>query len=275
MESKILEILQSLQDGQKRMEIRLDSMENKMGLMENKMDLMENKMDLMENKIGSIETRIDSIESQINENTQILKALEHKVDVIKAEQENKTYLRKKTLSKIDNQIIELLKQGKTIAEIADELFYSKFTISKKIRNLKISGILDSKEGNSNNQTDKTSLSKYIKKANLISSLNSNYEHGFFSKAFKQAKAINDLGKLTLEDVDILAKALLVEPPTLENVINISRLYIDTKQYQKCIIFLEQAREFFNEEQKSKINELLLEIKTTIKNNQKNEIAVAK
>ena len=79
MESKILEILQSLQDGQKRMEIRLDSMENKMGL-------MENKMDLMENKIGSIETRIDSIESQINENTQILKALEHKVDVIKAEQ---------------------------------------------------------------------------------------------------------------------------------------------------------------------------------------------
>ena len=41
MESKILEILQSLQDGQKRMEIRLDSMENKMGLMENKMDLME------------------------------------------------------------------------------------------------------------------------------------------------------------------------------------------------------------------------------------------
>ena len=31
---------------------------------------------------------LDSIESQINENTQILKALEHKVDVIKAEQEN-------------------------------------------------------------------------------------------------------------------------------------------------------------------------------------------
>ena len=41
MESKILEILQSLQDGQKRMEIRLDSMENKMGLMENKMDLKQ------------------------------------------------------------------------------------------------------------------------------------------------------------------------------------------------------------------------------------------
>ena len=187
-----------------------------------------------------------------------------------SEQKNKTYLRKKTLSKIDNQIIELLKQGKTIAEIADELFYSKSTISKKIKHLKASGILDSKEGNSNNQTDKTSLSKYIKKANLISSLNSNYEHGFFSKAFKQAKAINDLGKLTLEDVDILAKALLVEPPTLENVINISRLYIEIKQYQKCIMFLEQSREFFNEEQKSKINEILSQIKTIIKKNQKKQ-----
>ena len=187
-----------------------------------------------------------------------------------SEQKNKTYLRKKTLSKIDNQIIELLKQGKTIAEIADELFYSKSTISKKIKHLKASGILDSKEGNSNNQTDKTSLSKYIKKANLISSLNSNYEHSFFSEAFKQAKSINDLGKLTQEDVDILAKALLIEPPTLENVINISRLYVNIKQYQKCIMFLEQSREFFNEEQKSKINELLSEIKTIIKSNQKKQ-----
>ena len=187
-----------------------------------------------------------------------------------SEQKNKTYLRKKTLSKIDNQIIELLKQGKTIAEIANELFYSKSTISKKIKHLKASGILDSKEGHSNNQTDKTPFSNYIKKANLISSLDSNYEHSFFSEAFKQARAINDLGKLTLEDVDILAKALLVEPSTLENVINISRLYIEIKQYQKCIMFLEQSREFFNEEQKSKINELLSEIKTIIKSNQKKQ-----
>ena len=172
----------------------------------------------------------------------------------------------------------MLKQGKTIAEIADELSYSKFTISKKIKNLKISGILDSKEKHSNNKTDKTPLSKHIQniqEAKSIYYLNSKYGHNFFSKAFRQARAINDLGKLTQEDVDILAKALLIEPPTLENVINISRLYVNIKQYQKCIIFLEQAREFFNEEQKSKINELLLKIKTTIKNNQKNKIEMTK
>ena len=176
--------------------------------------------------------------------------------------------KKQSINNLTIQIIELHKKGYSQRQIESMLHCSRTFISHKIKNAKASGILNSKEEPSNNQTEKTLFSNYIKKANLISSLN--YEHSFFSKAFKQARAINDLGKLTPEDVDILAKALLIEPPTLENVINISRLYIDTKQYQKCIMFLKQSREFFNEEQKSKINELLLEIKTTIKNNQKKQ-----
>ena len=176
--------------------------------------------------------------------------------------------KKQSINNLTIQIIELHKKGYSQRQIESMLHCSRTFISHKIKKAKASGILNSKEEPSNNQTEKTLFSNYIKKANLISSLN--YEHSFFSKAFRQARAINDLGKLTQEDVDILAKALLIEPPTLENVINISRLYIDTKQYQKCIMFLEQSREFFNEEQKSKINELLLEIKTTIKNNQKKQ-----
>ncbi len=176
--------------------------------------------------------------------------------------------KKQMVNDLTIKIIELYKKGYSQRQIESILHCSRTFISHKIKNAKASGILNSKEEPSNNQTEKTLFSNYIKKANLISSLN--YEHSFFSKAFRQARAINDLGKLTQEDVDILAKALLIEPPTLENVINISRLYIDTKQYQKCIMFLEQSREFFNEEQKSKINELLLEIKTTIKNNQKKQ-----
>ena len=176
--------------------------------------------------------------------------------------------KKQMVNDLTIKIIELYKKGYSQRQIESILHCSRTFISHKIKNAKASSILNSKEEPSNNQTEKTLFSNYIKKANLISSLN--YEHSFFSKAFRQARAINDLGKLTQEDVDILAKALLIEPPTLENVINISRLYIDTKQYQKCIMFLEQSREFFNEEQKSKINELLLEIKTTIKNNQKKQ-----
>ena len=178
--------------------------------------------------------------------------------------------KKQSINNLTIQIIELYKKGYSQRQIESILHCSRTFISHKIKNAKASGILNSKEEPSNNQTEKTLFSNYIKKANLISSLNSKYGHNFFSKAFRQARAINDLGKLTPEDVDILAKALLIEPPTLENVINISRLYVNIKQYQKCIMFLEQSREFFNEEQKSKINELLLEIKTTIKNNQKKQ-----
>ena len=178
--------------------------------------------------------------------------------------------KKQSINNLTIQIIELHKKGYSQRQIESMLHCSRTFISHKIKKAKASGILNSKEEPSNNQTEKTLFSNYIKKANLISSLNSNYEHSFFSEAFKQAKSINDLGKLTQEDVDILAKALLIELPTLENVINISRLYVNIKQYQKCIMFLEQSREFFNEEQKSKINELLLEIKTTIKNNQKKQ-----
>ena len=205
-----------------------------------------------------------------------------KIDILKQSGEiNKEILaereknKKQSINNLTIQIIELHKKGYSQRQIESMLHCSRTFISHKIKEAKATGILNSKEKHSNNQTDKTPLSKYIKKAKSIYYLDSKYEHGFFSKAFKQARAINDLGKLTQEDVDILAKALLIEPPTLENVINISRLYVNIKQYQKCIIFLEQAREFFNEEQKSKINELLLKIKTTIKNNQKNKIEMTK
>ena len=211
-------------------------------------------------------------------------------DTISKRKFNMTYLRKEKIPKIDNQIIKLLKQCKTITEISKTLGLTIALIFKRIRILQKIGILtqDIIEQNpdlaylkknkvtinddsiSEQKYNKTSLSKYIKEAKLICSLDSNYEHSFFSEAFKQAKSINDLGKLTLEDVDILAKALLIEPPTLENVINISRLYINVKQYQKCIMFLKQSREFFNEEQKSKINEILSQIKTIIKKNQKKQ-----
>lgn len=51
-------------------------------------------------KIDKLESRFDNLESQVKENTQVLKALEHKVDVIKAEQDNFTY----QLSKISGDV---------------------------------------------------------------------------------------------------------------------------------------------------------------------------
>lgn len=50
-----------------------------------------NKIDKLESRFDNLESKFDNLESQVKENTQVLKALEHKVDVIKAEQDNFTY----------------------------------------------------------------------------------------------------------------------------------------------------------------------------------------
>lgn len=55
---------------------------------ENKIDGLENRIDGLENRMDGLENKMDGIESQVKENTQILKALEHKMDVVKAEQNN-------------------------------------------------------------------------------------------------------------------------------------------------------------------------------------------
>lgn len=45
-------------------------------------------LESMQSQINGLDSKFDGLQSQTSENTQILKALEHKVDVIKAEQEN-------------------------------------------------------------------------------------------------------------------------------------------------------------------------------------------
>ena len=50
-------------------------------------DNLETRFDKLETRFDKLETRFDGLEKQVNENTQILRALEHKVDVIKAQQE--------------------------------------------------------------------------------------------------------------------------------------------------------------------------------------------
>lgn len=53
-----------------------------------KADKQFNKID---NRFEQIDNRLDRIEEQVGENTQILRALEHKTDVLKAEQDKLTY----------------------------------------------------------------------------------------------------------------------------------------------------------------------------------------
>lgn len=74
MDEKILELLQ-------KMDSKLNGIEN---------ELKEVKTD-MNTRFNSIENRLDIVESQLNENTQILKALEHKANVSKAEHDKMSF----------------------------------------------------------------------------------------------------------------------------------------------------------------------------------------
>lgn len=80
--------LTNLESRMDSMESRMTNMQSRMDSMESRMTNMESRMDGMESRMDNIELRIGGLESQVAENTQILKALEHKTDIIKAEQEN-------------------------------------------------------------------------------------------------------------------------------------------------------------------------------------------
>lgn len=77
-EEKIINLLENLNIKVDSMDLRLNNVETRLDTMENRFDSLETKFDGLESRFSTMESRFDSLESQIKENTQILKALEHK-----------------------------------------------------------------------------------------------------------------------------------------------------------------------------------------------------
>jgi hypothetical protein len=73
MEKQILNILNELVEGQKKIDKLMESQKKINELVNSQKDLAENQKKI----IG----RLDSLDSQVKENTQILKSLEHKANV--------------------------------------------------------------------------------------------------------------------------------------------------------------------------------------------------
>ena len=66
---------------------KLKDMDNRLGQVEDK----TNKIDAIEEKVSNIQEDVGSIKCQQKENTKILRVLEHKADVHKAEMDNLTH----------------------------------------------------------------------------------------------------------------------------------------------------------------------------------------
>lgn len=60
---------------------RLDSMQNQI-------DSMQDQINSMQHQIYSVQNEVSLIKAQVEENTQILRALEHKAEINKAEHDN-------------------------------------------------------------------------------------------------------------------------------------------------------------------------------------------
>lgn len=81
-----------------------------------KQDITGMKQDIADLKVGQVETnnRLDIVESQLKENTQILKALEHKADVSKAEHDKMSF----DISRVQGDMTETKED---IQEISNKL----------------------------------------------------------------------------------------------------------------------------------------------------------
>ncbi|GCD11091.1 hypothetical protein [Clostridium tagluense] len=95
MDKEILEILKSMQTDIKSMQTDIKSMQTDMKLVKTDIKSMQTDIKSVQTDIKSVQTDVISIQQDVKsvkttqeEHTQILRALEHKTDVISAEQEN-------------------------------------------------------------------------------------------------------------------------------------------------------------------------------------------
>ncbi|MCC0783595.1 hypothetical protein IR152_10980 [Clostridioides sp. ES-S-0108-01] len=114
MENKILELLQEMQGSIKEMQGNIKGIQGEIKGINTRLDGMEH--DIKDLKTGQVETnnRFDIVESQLKENTQILKALEHKADVSKAEHDKMSF----DISRVQGDMTET---KENIQEISNKL----------------------------------------------------------------------------------------------------------------------------------------------------------
>lgn len=85
------------------LEGRFDNLEGRFDNLEGRFDNLEGRFDNLESDVSSLKSDMSSVKSQVQENTRILKALEHKSDVHKAEIDRLNY----TVAELCGNFVEL------------------------------------------------------------------------------------------------------------------------------------------------------------------------
>lgn len=86
-----------------KLEKRFDNLEGRFDNLEGRFDNLAGRFDNLESDVSSLKSDMSSVKSQVQENTRILKALEHKADVHKAEIDRLNY----TVAELCGNFVEL------------------------------------------------------------------------------------------------------------------------------------------------------------------------
>ena len=68
-----------------KMEARFDKVESRLDKIEHRLDKMDDRFDKMDDRFDKVENRLENVAGQLQENTHILRALEHRTEVLGAE----------------------------------------------------------------------------------------------------------------------------------------------------------------------------------------------
>ena len=79
------QLLKQLVAGQELIFTRLDKMDERFDKIEHRLDKMDSRFDKMDSRFDKVENRLENVAGQLQENTHILRALEHRTEVLGAE----------------------------------------------------------------------------------------------------------------------------------------------------------------------------------------------
>ena len=107
---EILSTVKSLDSKVDSLDSKVNSLDSKVDSLDSKVNSLDSKVESLDSRLTSLESKVDNIEEQQKENTQILRALEHKTDIHHS-----------LLDNITNNVAELKGNQKTMQEDIDDI----------------------------------------------------------------------------------------------------------------------------------------------------------
>ena len=171
--------------------------------------------------------------------------------------------------KRDIIIIEMLRKGYSITLISERLHIVSQTVRVSINRAISNGIItqeeideakkrrDGKKGRKDEEDYEIFNELYIIIAQDILDLEVDYTNSFFEDFIKSLNQKIEKGTIDEDELNLLAKSIIIEKPDINNLGNAARLLVKAKRTDKAIRLLNQSKDFFEGEEFDRIQETIM------------------